>query len=116
MTTPHDDADLEAFFAAARDTSEPPPPDLMAAILRAGFSAQPVADQPVPARPPQARSPRPARRLPRIGWPEATALAACLLAGLIAGLAGPGLLDAENTTDPAADILAFYDLATETDG
>lgn len=109
--TDRDEADLERFFAAARDTAEPPPAHLMAAILRDGLAAQP-ARAPRPGMRPLQRP----RQIRRLGWPQATALAACLLGGLIAGLVGPGLFDTRDTADPAADILAFYDLATETDG
>lgn len=108
MTHQDDDAELDRAFRAARATQEPPPEHLMAEILRQGLAAQPPARHAAPAR----HEPRRLRRV----WPQATALAACLLAGLIAGLVGPGLFETQVSTDPAGDILAFYDLATETDG
>ena len=108
MTDHDNDDELEGFFRAARDTETPPPQRLVAAILRDGLAAQ----SPVIHAPRAARETRRARRI----WPQATALAACLLAGLVAGLIGPGLFESQQSTDPAGDILAFYDLAVETDG
>lgn len=109
--TDHDqdaDAELDRTFRAARAVRPPPPEHLMREILRQGLAMQPPARHAVPTR----RETRTARRV----WPEASALAACLVAGLIAGLVGPGLIATQQSTDPAGDILAFYDLATETDG
>lgn len=112
--TDHDqdaDAELDRVFRAARATRNAPPGHLMLAVLRQGLAVQPPARQSVPTR----REARPTHRVRRV-WTQAAALAACLLAGLIAGLVGPGLFETQQSTDPAGDILAFYDLATETDG
>ncbi len=103
--------ELDRAFRAARAARTAPPEHLMLAVLREGLAVQPPARHAVPTR----RETRPANRIRRL-WPQAAALAACLLAGLIAGLVGPGLFETQQGTDPAGDILAFYDLATETDG
>lgn len=108
-----DDDGLEAIFAAGRRHAPPPPgAGLMTRILA---DAAEIGVGRAPAAPP-ARSQQ--RDAPR-GWPAVTALGLCAAVGLAAGLLGGAERGADalwetaaSADEPAAEILAFYDLAS----
>lgn len=112
-----EDRELEVFFAAARSTP-PPPPDtsLMNRIL--ADAADVTAERAEPARPMAPRAPGTwLRRIfaPLGGLPAAAALGSCAALGLMVGLmggadAGSAALWDTAHDEPAAAVLAFYDL------
>lgn len=103
-----DDADLEAFFVAARVQAPDPGPDLMSRVLADAHAE--IAARSAPARPaPRRRGMVEALLAALGGWPAVAGMVTATLASVWFGFAAPdqvntlagGLLWTDATTDAA---------------
>ncbi|MEO1539644.1 MAG: hypothetical protein AAFU59_04630 [Pseudomonadota bacterium] len=89
-----DERELSAFFDAARRARPEPSADLMSRILADAAAEAPIEHEAIAAQPKRSGGRWRLRDLMRIGWQAGASAAACMVAGMWIGYAGPDFVPA----------------------